>query len=353
MRKKFKHLSFTQRIQIETLLNRKVPLREIAETIGVHISTVYREVKRGVYEKKVFKRDYYETSHTLVKAYSPDIAENKYRYHLQLKGAPVKIGKDYKFADYIEDRIINGKLTPLSVLGEIKRKGLKFDTTVSVRTLYSYIYKGVFLNLSMKDLVFNGNRRKKRKRLSIIRCPKGTSIERRPAYISERNEFGHWEMDCVCSSASSGNALLVLTERLARKEIVFKIKRKNSENVVKCLNFLERKYGRLFGKIFKSITVDNGSEFSSFSEMQKSVFGNRKRTTIYYCHPYSSYERGTNERMNREIRRVFPKGTDFGKVSVSEVRGVENWLNNYPRRVLDFCTPNQIFDYHLSLIMKE
>ncbi|HJB92913.1 MAG TPA: IS30 family transposase, partial [Candidatus Borkfalkia stercoripullorum] len=74
------------------------------------------------------------------------------------------------------------------------------------------------------------------------------------------------------------------------------------------------------------------------------------RTQFYYCHPYSAYERGTNERMNREIRRKFPKGTDFSKVSPKKVKEVETWLNNYPREVLGYDTPENLFNYYLSCL---
>lgn len=348
-RRNFKHLSFTKRIQIETLLKHKIPVKEIAESLGVHVSTIYREVKRGTYEKKIRKHDYYERAYKTVEAYSPDIAQEKYRFHLQNKGLPIKLGNDLELANYIENRIINGRLTPLSVIGEIKEKRLPFKTSICVRTLYNYIYKGVFLNLSEKNLVFEGKRRKHKKSLpTIARAPKGLSIEMRPADILKREEFGHWEMDCVAGIKNSHSALLVLTERLTRREIVCKMERQTADNVVNCINALERRYGELFPKIFKTVTVDNGAEFTSFDEMQRSVFGDEKRTTIYYCHPYCSFERGTNERMNREIRRIFPKGTNFDKVSESEIAKMEEWLNDYPREILHFKSPNTLFLEHFS-----
>lgn len=350
--RKFRHLSITKRIQIETLLKRKVPIKEIADFLGVHISTVYREIKRGLFDKKVAVKtvkSYYETEYEYVKTYSPDISESKYRLNLQDKGVPLKIGNDLEFANYIEDRIIRGKLTPFSVLGEIKQKKLHFNTSISINTLYSYIYKGVFLNLSMEHLELKG-RRKRKNSIKVSRPPKGTSIEQRPQEVSDRSTFGHWEMDCVCGPRTSSCSLLVLTERVARKEIIFKIENKTADNVVRCLNSLERKFGKTFSKVFKTITVDNGSEFASFNELQKSVFGKKKRTAVYYCHPYCSSERGSNERMNREIRRIFPKGTNFSKITKKDVRHLEEWLNDYPRGVLGFKTPNQVFNEYISAL---
>ena len=121
-----------------------------------------------------------------------------------------------------------------------------------------------------------------------------------------------------------------------------------AESVVRCLHMLERKFGTLFYSIFKSITVDNGSEFADFKGMERSRYGNKQRTKVYYCHPYCSCERGTNERMNREIRRVFPKGKDFNAITPNEVKRAEDWLNNYPRGILGFDTPENLFKMHVS-----
>lgn len=216
-------------------------------------------------------------------------------------------------------------------------------TSICINTLYSYIYKGVFFNLSKDNLIFKKKEKPKKTTCVISRPPKGTSIEQRPEIVKLRSEFGHWEMDCVCGTKKSKSALLVLTERVSRKELIFKLTRQTSDNVVNCLNRIERKLGKKFRNIFKSITVDNGAEFAYCNQMEKSVFSNKKRTTIFYCHPYCSSERGSNERMNREIRRKYPKGTNFDSVSDEEIRQLESWLNSYPRGVLKFASPNEIF----------
>lgn len=349
-KRKFKQLTFTNRLQIETMLKLKTPIRVIADTLGVHISTIYREVKRGVYDRKIIKKDFYgDDILTYIRTYSPDIAEEKYQYNLKSKGAPLKIGNDIAFANYIEKRIVEDGLTPLAVLGEIKAKNLNFNTSICVNTLYRYIYNGVFLNLSMKHLMFSSKKReRKNKKLTILKAPRGLSIEQRPEEVYQRNTFGHWEMDCVLGKRESSKVLLVLTERLSRKELIFPMKNQTAKNVVHCINILERKYGKLFSSVFKSITVDNGGEFADYINLERSSFGKRKRTTVYYCHPFCSSERGTNERMNREIRRKFPKGSDFSKLTTSDVKSVESWLNNYPRAVLNYQTPDSVFNKFLS-----
>lgn len=338
----FKHLTKTMRNQLESLLKANVSKTKIADLLGVHFSTIYREVKRGEYDHLNGSTWIYE------KRYSSDLAEMKYRQQLKDKGAPIKLGKDYEYAEYLERRVIEDRLSPGAVLGYIKKHNLKFDTSISVNTFYKYIERGYFSRLSIKHL--SGKKKtKKRRTVAIKRAPKGTSIEKRPIDILERKSFGHWEMDCVCGPTK--DVLLVLTERLTRKELIFPMQNQTAKNVVKILNSLEFKYGRKFKQIFKSITVDNGPEFSDFNGMERSIFGKKnKRTNVYYCHPYSSYERGTNERINREIRRLIPKGTALGQFSRQDIQYVEDWVNNYPRKVLDFATSNELFQQYMRLI---
>lgn len=345
----FKHLTKTQRLQMEALLLAKNSKKEIAQTLGVHLSTVYREIRRGEYQHKVPVYDYYgDKTYKTVTRYSSDLAHEKYREQLKFKGADIKLGKDYEYAEYIERKIIEEHLSPLAVLGEIKKKGLRFNTSISINTLYKYIEKGYFSRLELKHLPLKEKRQQRRKREVVIkRAPRGISIEKRPIEILERKTFGHWEMDCVCGPTL--NTLLVLTERLTRKEIIFPMPNQKGESVLRCLNRLEYRFGKNFKKVFKSITVDNGAEFADYEGLQRSVWKGQ-RTTLYYCHPYCSSERGTNERINREIRRLIPKGSDLSKYSEEDIQAVEDWVNNYPRQVLGFATSKELFDEQLLAV---
>lgn len=211
-------MSWTDRLIIEKLLKRKMPVKEIAEHIGCSVRTVYYEIHRGETVQKVcIRTDYFgETQHKEVKIYCPDIAEEKYRQELSAKGAPIKLSNDYELAEYLERRIVDDGLTPGAVLGEIKRKNLKFKTEIkSVHTIYNYIDKDVFLRLSLEHLPIKRNRKKHKRQVHTKRAPKGMSIEKRPYEVLQRNTFGHWEMDCVVGS--SLDTLLVLSERLTRK----------------------------------------------------------------------------------------------------------------------------------------
>lgn len=153
-------------------------------------------------------------------------------------------------------------------------------------------------------------------------------------------------MDSVVGPQGKGKkALLVFTERKTRKEIIEIVKNHTASEVIKTLNKFERKLGeKKFRKTFKSITVDNGTEFSDWEKMEKSRRNKKMpRTKIYYCHAYKSCERATNENHNRIIRRFFPKGTNFDFVTNKEIKKVEEWMNNYPRKILGWLTPNEMY----------
>ena len=333
----FKHLSFTQRLQIEAYLKAKLPKNEIANLLGVHISTVYREIKRGLYTR--LNGDTYEYEDS----YSPDISEKKYRDNLSCKGSDLKINSDYLFASFIEYKIINERFSPAAALAASCSEG--FNTSICVSTLYSYIEKGVFLNLTNKNLPVKHHRKKHNKTNNTSRPPRGTSIEKRPEDVSDRNTFGHWEMDCVIGKKETHKTLLVLTERYTRQEIVKIMKDKTASSVIKAIDRIERQLGsRKFKSVFRSITVDNGTEFSDFKGIERSVLTKSKRTQLYYCHPYSSYERGSNENQNKLIRRHYPKGTSFDGLKQSDIDKLQDWINNYPRKMFGWCTSNDIFD---------
>ncbi len=341
MKKGNKYLTLTQRRRLEDFLMLKLPKTQIAEKLGVNISTVYREIKRGECEQRKKLYDIYGDfkGYKTYKIYSADKAEEKYRVNITAKGAPLKLGNDFEFVRYVENRILDG-VAPSALAGEMKRL-MPCQTVVSKTTLYRYIRMGMFLNVSMKNCPV-GQRRKHYAKTTVKRPPKGTSIEQRPAEILARNTFGHWEMDCVVGRKQTRDTLLVFSERLTRYEIIIKMPNRKAETVVKCINKLERRFGKLFRTVFKSITVDNGVEFSDFKGLEKSIYGG-KRTNVYYCHPYTSCERGTNERINRDIRRKFPKGTDFTIVTDNSVKLCADWVNNYPREIFGFATAAEKF----------
>ena len=348
-RKGTKNFDWDKRIRLEALLNAGVHKRQIAKQLGVCLATVYNEINRGVcMQKKYSYTDYWgERHYKIIKVYSPNIAEERYRLNLTSHGAPLKVGNDYEFVRYVERRVINDKISPAAVAGEIKRDNL-CKTVVSKTTMYRYVAQGIFMGIRSEHLP-HGQKQKHYKKTVAKRLPRGTSIEQRPPAVLLRNVFGHWEMDCVIGKKFSRDTLLVLTERQTRYEIIMRMPNHKTATVVHYLNKLERRFGAKFRRVFKSITVDNGSEFSDFAGLEKSIYGG-KRTSVYYCHPYTSCERGSNERLNREIRRLLPKGTDFTKYSDKQIQRVQDWVNAYPREIFGYATSAEKFAEQLAIL---
>lgn len=345
MGRQFKHLSETDRLKIEKALREGKPPKQIAKEIRVHISTIYREIKRGQCE-------HLNSDWTTEIRYSCDLAEMRYQANLRAKGAGLKIGSDRELAQFIEDKIVNEKYSPRAVLGEIEQKNLHFSVTISAPTLYSYIDKGIFLLLTNKDLPEKSKKKRGYRQVKAKRPPKGDSIEKRPAEIETRETFGHWEMDTVEGKKKvSKKRILVLTERKTRQEIQIIIPDGTAESVVRALDDIERRMGALFKMVFKTITVDNGGEFSDCEGMERSCIGEGARTKIYYCHPYSSYERGSNEKQNRMIRRFIPKGTNFDDMPQEEMDKIQHWLNNYPRGIFGYDTSESHFQREMAAIL--
>lgn len=340
MQKRKRHcLTWVERIRIEALCKAKHNPKEIAEQIGVHYTTVYRELKRG----KTTKRN---SDWTESEIYSPDLAQRKYEDGLKTKGRELKMGNDPAFLSYIENKVLNEKRSPEAALVEMEQADGISQTKICLSTLYNYIRGNKFPNICLESCPYRKSGKKSRKsskRVQKRKCP-GKSIEERPEEVDSRETFGHWEMDTVIGKKTDRKCLLVLTERLTRKEVVVLLKRHTASEVVKALDRLERQFTEKgFRKIFKSITVDNGSEFADVQGMERSRRNKKNRTEIYYCHPYSSYERGSNENQNKMLRRFFPKGQTMKDVTRDMVKEAEEWINHYPRKIHGYRSAEDLF----------
>lgn len=337
MGKKYRHLNFEDRMFISIRLKDKWSVADIAKELGFTKKTIYNEIKRAKYIHR-------NSDWTEEERYNPQKAQEDYEWKQSSKGSKLKIGTDFKLALFIENMIVKHKYSPAAVLMYIKQNNLKFATEIkSVNTIYSYIKKNVFYTLTPEYLPRKGKRKKKR----IVKQGKrqhGRSIDERPKEINARNEIGHWEMDCVCGKKNNKKTLLVLTERKTRFEIIEVLKTHTLKEVQNALNRIEHRCGEKFSSIFKTITVDNGSEFANQEMLEKSLFKKEKRTEIYYCHPYTSCERGSNENQNKLIRRHFPKGADFDKtITKKAVKQVEEWINSYPRKLFNGRSSKEYF----------
>lgn len=339
MTKKQHYMTEHERYKLESYLETGRGVSWIARKLGFCRQTIYNEMKRGAYLHTVRWWDEVR--------YSADKGQQVHRYNQTAKGRPLKIGTDRAYADFLERKMLgvqeNEKVdrrkrySPAAALELARREG--FETSVCVGTLYGYIDKQVFLNLSNKDLWEKGRVKQKKQKARRSPHPLLPSITDRPEIINQRGELGHKEIDLIVGCEGSKAATLTMTDRKGRVELAYKIPDKRAASVRAVFDRLERKLGkRRFRETFKSITTDNGSEFLEYDLLTQSVYGG-KRFEVYYCHSYSAWEKGTNENHNRLMRRFFPKGTDFGKVSQREIQEAVDFLNNYPRKILGWKTP--------------
>lgn len=338
-REKYKQLNREKRLTIEALFRAGLKPTQIAKQIGCHVSTIYREFHRGKYE-------HLNSDYTTEWRYSADKADALCQYNATAKGAPLKIGKNHAVAKFIEDKIKNDKYSPAAVCALLKTKEYSiYGITFCRATIYKYIDDGnIFAGITNKDLPIKKDKKRTYNKIKRKSLPRGRSIESRPLEINTRQEVGHWEMDCVMGSRKSKSRLLVLSERATRMEIIRKIPNGKAQSVISALDALEKDIGKQFSNVFKTITCDNGNEFSDWERLEASfLFPGKKRTTIYFCHPYTACERGTNENINRMIRRQFPKGCNFDKITLKRIREVEHWLNSYPRAILGYRTSEDTF----------
>lgn len=326
-----KYITERQRYEIETYIKVGLKPKQIAELTGKCIRTIYYEIKRGKCKQLTSELEEKEV-------YLADVSQQKYNENKTNKGANLKIGNDIKLCKFIEKKIKQDKYSPYAALQYIKNNNMEFKTNICTSTLYNYIDKGIILNVSNKDLPVKTKRKKRNDTRTVaLNNLKGTSIEQRPKEIMLRQEYGHWELDTVVGGhkKKGKECLLVFSERLTREELIYKIPNKKSESVVKILNQIERQLGsKQYRETFKTITCDNGVEFLDFQNMEKSIHTKIPRTKIYYCHPYSSWERGTNENTNKLIRRFIPKGAIMEEYTKNDIKDIQNWINNYPRKIL-------------------
>lgn len=324
------YMTEAERYQLEGMLRAGKPVAWIARELGFCRQTIYNEIKRGLYMHMVDYRD--------EPRYSAYKAQEHHRITQRNKGGQLKIGNDIAYANFLERKILNDRFSPAAALAAARSEG--FQTSICVQTLYNYIDHGIFLILTNNHLWEKQKRKKKKKetepRIAHAKLP---SIEDRPEHINQRSERGHWEMDLIIGTQESDTALLTLTERVTREEKIIKLPNRKASSVRRAINRLERNTPNFKTK-FKSISTDNGSEFMEYEKLIRSVYGG-KRFDVWYCHSYAAWEKGTNENQNRMIRRFFPKGTDFAKVTQEEIQAVENWMNDYPRQVLGWKTPRQ------------
>lgn len=333
-KRKFKHLTKYQRGEIQALLREGLSKKQIAQKVGIARSTLYAELKRGTVEQM-------NSDLTKHRVYFADTGQLVYEEHRKACRKPYKVDAAADFLQYVEKAVLEDKLSPDAICGRAKRTGA-FSVTVCTKTVYNYIDRGI-IRIKSIDLPLRVRRDARHHHCRQNRRILGESIENRPEAVNERQEFGHWEIDTVIGQRTAGEVLLTLDERLTRRRHIRKISGKTKAGVAAGLDSLRQTYGAAFAEVFKSITSDNGSEFSGLAE----AFPEGR---VYFAHPYASCERGTNEKQNSLVRRFVPKGKDISTVSDYTVQKTEDWINHLPRKMFNYRTPEELFQEHLQRI---
>lgn len=334
----YKTIDEFERHTLETLLKKKIAISEIARIMNRPRRSIQREIKRGLVA--VLN----ESDKVIHFEYSAVVAQQTRATNFSRCGSKPKHDADDAkiYAKLIHEK----KWSPAAVVAYATQNNL-VNLPISESTLYTHVAKGLIPNTSNVHLPRKGlTSRRSQKQYSKPKEPCfGESIENRPEEINSRKTFGHWEGDLVCSGWNKKGAVLTLLERKTRYLVSIKLPDKKAESVDAALNFLEKKLKGKASKIIRSITFDNGREFSHDKVIEQSCLNkNKKRWKVYYCHPYTSCERGSNENANGLLRRAgIPKGCDISNLEKGAVAKAAQWVNKLPREILGFKTAAQAF----------
>jgi len=320
MGKAYSHLSLTERDRITELRFQGISLREIAKELGRSPSTLSRELKRN--------------STPAYKLYLSHRAHERAVTRKKESGIRPRL-KEEHIVSYVRARLAED-WSPELIAGRISHEVR--GATISFEAIYQYIYHPK--TVGREDLIeclVRGHRKRKKKGIGRkerkTKIPNRIPIEERPLSADNRSWFGHWEGDSLVSRKSLA-ALNSLVERKSRLLLLTRLKRKTAEQTSDAV--IER-LGLLPKGARRTLTLDNGSENSRHEDITEAI-----GTQCYFARPYASWQRGSNEQVNGLIRRYFPKGTDFAKVTDEQVERVESIINNRPRKCLGYKTPLEV-----------
>ncbi len=319
MKKRYKHFNIYEREKILLFLGENLSLRAMGKKLGRSHTSISDEIKRN----------------TINGEYSPHKAEILYKQRRSLTGSKHKLLHDVELKEYIELKIKNDDWLPDEVAGRSKIEGYQ---TISTSTIYRGIAKG-FLDIDEKEyLKFKGKRKGKNLKDQRGSIPDRKFIEERPLESWFRTEIGHWEGDLVISKGRNGG-LLTLVDRLSRFALVEKVKDKSSKSIIEAFNRMKKK---IPVEYLKTITVDNGKEFAGFKEIEKNL-----NVDVYFCNPYSPWEKGSNENFNGVLRKTYPKGIIFSDIPDDELERTVERIRNRPRKILNYFTANEVFSENM------
>jgi transposase, IS30 family len=322
---KYSRLTMMEREDISRLLAAGYSLRKISKSINRFPSTISREIKRSVVDLSYYRalfaqQDAKRRRHKIRKNRKLDnnIPLREFvLFHLYKNWSPEQIAKRLKIL-YPENN----------------------DMHISHETIYSYVYvlpKGKLRNKIISALRQKRKYRRpkkgssRRKPTFIEEC---LSIDERPEEVANRTIPGHWEGDLIIGKRCA-SAIGTLVERTTRMTFIVKLSDQRTRTV---RNAFADEFQHLPEGLKRSLTYDQGDEMS-----QHKLFTEETNITVYFAHPHSPWERGTNENTNALIRQYFPKGTDFSTITKEQLKRVQDELNDRPRKTLGWYTPHEKF----------
>lgn len=323
----FKHLNLEERENLFLWREFGISYREIGKRLGRDHKTISEEIKRNTkYGKKYFPCNAQKRAVRI---------GNKQRYKAPLSCPEVFLYVREKLRLFWSPEIIAGRI------------GIDIpNASIDTETIYRYIYSKTARKYKLWRYLPLGRKKRMRKLGRKVRnkgkVPNAVSIDNRSKIVANRKQEGHWETDNIEGIRKSKPALSVTVERSIRFHLIAKIP--NQTAIIKS-DTLVTQLIAFPPNLRRSITQDNGKENYAHEKTTASL-----GTKMYFCHAYHSWEKGTVENRNKSIRRFFPKGTDFSKVSKKEVAAVENILNNMPMKCLNFLTPYEKMSKLVSCI---
>jgi IS30 family transposase len=295
--------------------------KDIAKIIGVHPSTISRELKRGTGK--------------LIKSYFPIASDNRAN-EVQInksKHANLKLTENtiVKIKKYLKK-----EFSPEQISATLKKR---YQIDISYVTIYKFIYEDKLQNGTLYNkLRHKGKRRVKYGKGRKSRIADRVSIQKRPLVVDKKTRIGDFEADTIIGKGKQGAIVTIVDRKSMYLKLSIPVRKK--ANIV--ANEIVRLLGR-FRKHVHTITTDNGLEFAQHKRVSEKL-----KCDYYFCNPYSSWERGLNENINGLIRQYIPKGSSFENLTQKDIQRIENRLNHRPRKTLGWRTPYEVFHEHLK-----
>lgn len=323
---KYKRLSMMEREELSRYLAMNHTYCQIARHLHRSVSTIAREVSRNQGDPKLYRA----------------MTANQKAYRLKTSGRWHKLDQNEPLRDFVLSHL-KKRWSPQQIAKHLKKLYSTKTMHISHQTIYAYVY--VQPRGRLKQQLIGQLRRKHsqprshKTRIKSYPIQDYVSIEQRPAEVNQRKVFGHWEGDLIMGPLNR-SAIGTLVERITRFTLLVKLPKKDAASVRVAF---QKTFESLPPSFRKSLTYDQGQEMA-----EHKLFTQATNIQVYFAHPHSPWERGTSENTNMLVRDFFPKGTDFSRVSAKKLKQVQDLLNERPRKILDWNSPDEVFNVALQ-----